>query len=189
MNPNKILQKRRQFMKGLILSPGFISTLNRMENYNETQPLVVLAQTQDLREKPDPIIGTWKLIPTASKASPESPVQIPAQRTEVYRLTDSGQIEFAILTPSGSTGAVTTSNFTFSARGGLATREKPVAGVITIETRVAPGEWLVTHLRDGVQTAIMRKLISPDGKTMRQTATGLTTDGKPYERVMVFERQ
>lgn len=189
MNPNKILQKRRQLLKGLTLSPGFIPALNRMENYNEPQPLVVLAQTQDSKEKPDPIIGTWKLNPTASKASPESPVSIPTQRTEVYRLTDSGQIAFAIMTPSGSTGAVTTSNFTFSARGGIATREKPVPGGMTIETRVAPGEWLVTHLKDGVQVAIMRKLISPDGKMMRQTVTGLTTEGKPYERVMVFERQ
>jgi hypothetical protein len=189
MNSNKILQKRRQLMKGLILSPGFISTLNGMENYNAPQPLVELPQTQDLKEKPDPLIGTWKLIPSASKASPESPTQIPAQRTEVYRLTDSGQIEFAILRPNGSTGAVTTSNFTFSARGGLATRSNPIPGGMTIETRVAPGEWLVTHLRDGVQVGVMRKLISPDGKTMRQTVTGLTPEGKPYERVMVFERQ
>ena len=77
--------------------------------------------------KPDPIIGTWKLNPAATKVSPGMPFPPPPQRTEVYRQTDSGQIALAVTTP-GSNGSVTTVNVTFNARGGVATQDNAPSG-------------------------------------------------------------
>jgi hypothetical protein len=55
---------------------------------------------------------------------------------------------------------------------------------------MAPGEWLVTYLlQGGKQVATMHKVISKDGKTMRQTIRGFDTDGKPFEQLQVFDRQ
>lgn len=136
----------------------------------------------------DPIIGTWKLNPAATRVSPGMPFPPPPQRTEVYRQTESGQIALTVTTPN-SNGSATTSTLTFSARGGTVAQENAPPGQQLVETRVAPGEWRVTHLANGVQFLTMQKVVSPDGKTMRQTITGVTLQGKSFEGVLVFERQ
>lgn len=138
--------------------------------------------------KPDPIIGTWTLNPTATKVSPGMPFPPPAQRTEVYRQTDSGQIVLAVTTPS-QRGSATTSNLTFSARGGLVTQDNAPPSQMLIETRVAPEEWRVTYLADGIQFLTMHKVVNPDAKTMTQTVTGETPQGARFEGVLVFDRQ
>ncbi len=145
------------------------------------------AWAQDSR-RPDPIIGAWKLNPAATKVSPGMPFPPPSQRTEVYRHTDSGQIALAVTTP-GQSGSATTSNLAFSARGGLVIQDNAPPGQMLIETRVAPGEWRVTYLANGVQFLTMHKLVSPDGKTMTQTVTGETPQGARFEGVLVFDRQ
>jgi hypothetical protein len=138
--------------------------------------------------KPDPIIGTWKLNPAGTRVSPGMAFPAPSQRTEVYRQTESGQIALAVATPSQN-GSATTSNLMFSARGGLVTQENAPPGQVLIETRVAPGEWRVTYLANGVQFLTMKKAVSPDGKTMTQTVTGETLQGARFEGVLVFDRQ
>ena len=143
---------------------------------------------QSAQEQPDPIIGTWKLNPAETRVSPGTPFPPPAQRTEVYRQTDSGRIALAVTTPN-SNGPATTSTLTFSARGGTVTQENAPPGQQLVETRVAPGKWRVTYLANGVQFLTMQKVVSPDGKTMRQTITGITPQGKSFEGVLVFERQ
>jgi hypothetical protein len=107
----------------------------------------------------DPIIGTWKLDPALTKRSPGMPIAPPPARTETYRQDEAGQIELAISTPN-PTGS-TTSLLVFSALGGVVTEGAP-AGQMLIETRLAPGDWLVTYLRNGVQFLTMRKTVSSD---------------------------
>ena len=139
-------------------------------------------------QKPDPIIGTWKLNPAATKVSQSMPFPPPAQRTEVYRQTESGQIALEVTTP-GANGSGTTFHLAFSARGGMVTQEQAPAGQVLIETRVAPGDWRVTYLENGVQFLTMHKVVSRNGKSMRQTFTGETPQGVPFEGVLVFDRQ
>jgi len=136
----------------------------------------------------DPIIGTWKLNPSATKASPNLPFAAPAQRTEVYTLKDHGQIEL-VVTTTNANGSTTSSHMMFSAAGGVVTRENAPAGQMLVETRIAPGEWRVTYLTDGVQYLTMQKVVSPDGKIMRQTATGVTPLGVWFEGRIEFQRQ
>jgi hypothetical protein len=136
----------------------------------------------------DPIIGTWKLNPALTKTSPGMPIPPPSERTETYRLDAAGQIELTVATPSRN-GSTTSSQLVFSARGGVVTRKGAAAGQMLIETRVGPGDWLVTYLANGVQFLTMRKTVSSDGKSMRQIVTGVTPQGASFEGLLVFDRQ
>ena len=64
-----------------------------------------------------------------------------------------------------------------------------VSDLSIVEALLAPGEWLVITMRDGRQVGTRRKVISKDGKTMRQTVTSFAPDGKPIEQVEVYDRQ
>jgi hypothetical protein len=44
-------------------------------------------------------------------------------------------------------------------------------------------------MQNGKQTLTIHKIISEDGKTMRQTVTSVDSKGKPFEELRVFERQ
>ena len=59
---------------------------------------------------------------------------------------------------------------------------------LLIETLVAPGEWLVTYMQDGRQYGTLRKVVSADGKTMRETFKG-TVQGQSLEIAVVVDRQ
>jgi hypothetical protein len=54
-----------------------------------------------------------------------------------------------------------------------------VSDLSILEALLAPGEWLVIAMQDGRQVATRRKVISKDGKTMRQTVRSFAPDGKP----------
>ena len=64
----------------------------------------------------------------------------------------------------------------------------PKGGTI-IETLLAPGDWLMTRLRNGTQYLTMHKLIGEDGKTMVQTIKAIGPLGRPVEQVQVFHRE
>ena len=136
----------------------------------------------------DPIVGVWKLNPALTQRSPGMPIPPPSQRTESYRQDENGVIELTVTTQNPA-GTVTTSTLTFNARGGVVSEQRAASGQMLIETRIAPGDWLVTYLANGVQFLTMRKTISADGKTMRQVVTGVTPQGAPFEGQLVFERQ
>ena len=146
------------------------------------------ASAQRRQPAPDPIVGTWRLNPAYTHTSGPVPILPPAQRVEEYRQTDTGHIALSITT-TASDGTTTTSNMLFSARGGVVTQQNPSEGQMLVETQVAPGEWLVTYLAKGVQHLTMRKVVSPNGKTMRQTVAGLTPQGRSFEGLLVFDRQ
>jgi len=62
-------------------------------------------------------------------------------------------------------------------------------GETIVETLLGPGEWLVTYMRNGKQCPMMHKVISQEGKSMRQTIKGLDPQGRPVEQVQVLRRQ
>ncbi len=148
------------------------------------------ASAQSTTPKPDPIIGTWRLKPTEARVSAGAPLVAPTQQTEVYRLVDPDRIELTLTRTVGD-AAASTIVVSWPAGGGVLqwvtapTRENQVL----IETLVAPGEWYVTYWSDGKQFMTMHKVISSDGKIMRQTVRGGFDQGKPFEVVLVFARE
>jgi hypothetical protein len=78
----------------------------------------------------------------------------------------------------------------WSKQGGVVKLAKAaVSDLSIVEALLAPGEWLVIAMQDGRQVATRRKVISKDGKTMRQTVRSFAPDGKPIEQVEVYDRQ
>ncbi len=134
----------------------------------------------------DPIIGTWKLNleKSTGQSSPAAPIK---EQTEVYREIDSDLIELT-LTRIGADSSPTSSKLTWPIQGG-ALKGLLRPGQSLVETFIAAGEWYVTYMQDGKQYLTIHKVISKDGKTMRQTSKGVDAQGKPYERLRLFDRQ
>jgi len=132
----------------------------------------------------DPIIGTWKLNVAKSDMSAIAPgLPPPKQETVVYREVGDNLIEM-------SDGLLTSNKWTWPRQGGIAKREPPLPEqMLYIETLVEPGHWFATILRNGKQTNFYKKTIDKDRKTMRQTFNGVDSQGKPFERLFVYEKQ
>jgi hypothetical protein len=139
----------------------------------------------------DPIIGTWRLNLSQSKFSP-SPSEMldprPKLHIETYR-----EIEDRIEgsgTVTRLDGSSTSGKLSWPKQGGAVKVENAaVSDLSIVEALLAPGEWLVITMRDGRQVGTRRKVISKDGKTMRQTVRTFAADGQPIEQVEVYDRQ
>jgi hypothetical protein len=139
----------------------------------------------------DPIIGTWRLNLFQSKFSPVSSEMVdprPKLHIETYReIEDRIEVSGTVTRLDGSS---TSGKLSWSKQGGVVKLEKAaVSDLSIVEALLAPGEWLVIVMQDGRQVATRRKVISKDGKTMRQTVRSFAPDGKPIEQMEVYERQ
>jgi hypothetical protein len=136
----------------------------------------------------DPITGTWKLDVQASKFVAVE--QAPREQTESYKELASGGVELT-LTRIAKDGTQSTVRLTWPAQGGAV--QDPTGalgkGRSAIETLLAPGDWLVTFLENGKQWSTMRKVISPDGRTMTQTAKFVDAHGRTLTQIQVLRRQ
>jgi hypothetical protein len=137
----------------------------------------------------DPIIGTWKFNLDKSKL-PEgrgilsSP---PKEMTDVYREIGSGLIELT----SKRVFMDGTSDFdimTYPAQGGALKSQVMPQEISLFEILLSPGEWCGVYIEDGKQTVSRHKVISEDGKTMRQTIKSADAKG-PFEVIEIFEKQ
>ena len=135
----------------------------------------------------DPITGTWKLDVRASRFVK---FEAPKEQTESYKELAFGEIEM-ILTRVAKDGAQSRVRLTWPALGGAV--QDPAGalgkGKSAIETMLGPGEWLVTFLENGKQWSTMRKVVSPDGRTMTQTAKFVDPDGRTLTQIQVLRRQ
>jgi len=137
----------------------------------------------------DPIIGTWKLN-IAKSTFPSNAPPPPKEQIEAYRYLDTGEIELTYRL-TDKDGSSVLEVFTWPAQGGAA---KMIKGNIPkniswIQTLIAPGEWYVTAMEDGKQLGTRHKTISKDGMIYRQSWKRTDSRGKPYEILLVFDRQ
>jgi hypothetical protein len=140
----------------------------------------------------DPLVGTWKLNLAQSQFSPVllalQKTAIPKERTEIYRLVNN-RIELTQTSIRSDGSKEEAPKLTWPAQGGAVVSQS-ANGLSYVETLIASGEWLVSAmLQDGTQVGTLRKIISKDGKTMRQITKGVDPQGKPFEQVQVFDRQ
>jgi len=135
----------------------------------------------------DPIIGTWKLNVEKSKFPPWEPG--PKEETVVYREVDPDKIEVT-QTSIQEDGSSNLLKCTFPAQGGVWECEDPPQGLSMYQIFAAPGEWYGLYIDDnGIQTALRHKVISKDGKTQHQTMKSPDYNGRPYESVMILDKQ
>jgi len=135
----------------------------------------------------DPIIGTWKT--NFEKSSFPADQQGIKEDTNTYREIDGNLIELSIKTINPD-GSLYTALWTWPKQGGFAKVLSRTLdeGVIYVQTLIEPGHWCVNIMKDGKQIARYHKVVSKDGKTMRQTLIG-SKDGKPISIMKVLERQ
>jgi len=138
----------------------------------------------------DPIIGTWRLNLSQSKFSAASSEMIdprPKLHIETYReIEDRIEVSGTVTRLDGFS---TSGKLSWPKQGGVVKVENAAVSDLSIMALLAPGEWLVIAMQDGRQVATRRKVISKDGKTMRQTVRSFASDGKPIEQVEVYDRQ
>jgi len=135
----------------------------------------------------DPIVGTWKLDTSQSKLA--STNTAPKEEMQVC-LAVNGRIECTIRT-TRTDGSTSSFKVNWPGQGGMvqAQGDGVPSTYSGVETHLRTGEWLVTDMIEGRQVGTLRKLISKDGKTMRQTVQGVDTQGKSFEEVRVYEKQ
>lgn len=134
----------------------------------------------------DPIVGTWKLNLTQSEF-PRADLQ-PKNHVEVYRRTGSGRVELT-LTRTMANGSPDNFKGTWPEGGGVVEEARDLRGLLIVETLVAPGEWYVTQMKSGTQFATIHKVVSTDGKSMRQVVKGVDPQGHLFVQIQVFDRQ
>ena len=137
----------------------------------------------------DPIIGTWRLKVEESTFSAAMQDVPPRELTEVLREIDGERIELA-QHATQEDGAPITFRIAYPAQGGVVTiiDAEGTEGLTFVETLVSPGNWYATTLRGEKQVIVRRKVVSPDGKTKRETVHGTDANGHPFEQVEVYER-
>ncbi|MBN2318799.1 MAG: hypothetical protein JXR49_06970 [Acidobacteria bacterium] len=135
-----------------------------------------------------PIIGSWKLNIEKSTFAPNSPPP-PKEETEVYRETEGNLIEltYKSIKMDGSTQLMV---FTWPAQGGAVNIVKAdiPENLSWVQTFIE-GEWYATLMVDGKQFYTRHKTISRDGKILRQSFRSTDDQGKPYENILIFDRQ
>jgi len=134
---------------------------------------------------PEPLIGSWRLNVSASQIPAGEPQSLfPRQRTETYRRLESGRLQLTI-----QDGPSAPRTLSWPEHGGVINDGGPPSDDMTIETFIVPGEWRVTYLSKGSQYLTMRKVVSADGKRMRQEFRGEDAQHKSFEALLVFDRQ
>ena len=135
----------------------------------------------------DPIIGTWKT--NLEKSSFPADQQGIKEDINTYREIEGDMIELSIKTINPD-GSIYTALWTWPKQGGIARvlSRAPDEGVVYVQTLIEPGHWCVNIMKDGKQIARYHKIVSEDGKTMRQTLTG-SRDGNPVNIIKVLERE
>jgi hypothetical protein len=136
----------------------------------------------------DPLIGTWKT--NIEKSSFPADQQGIKEDINTYREIEGDLIELSIRTiqPDGS---LYTAKWTWPKQGGFAKCLSRTLdeGVVYVQTLIESGHWCVCIMKDGKQIARYHKIVSKDAKTMRQTLTGIDSEGNPINIMKVLERQ
>ena len=136
----------------------------------------------------DPLVGTWKL--NVAKSKQAGPLKHYKEWTLVYEEHE-GQL-VATSTGTYEDGSPFRSKFTVPSTGGAVHfSEGAPAGVsMTLSPRSEDShtaDWPVEM--GGRAIAAWQDVVSSDGKTLTVTARGNDAKGKPYEAVLVFDRQ
>ncbi len=150
--------------------------------------LIILFSLSNTLLASDPIIGTWKT--NIEKSSFPSGQKKMKEDINTYNEIEGDLIELTISTVFED-GSTDPSKWTWPKEGGVAKcLSKPLEkGLLYVEALVEPGHWYASITMNDKQVGLYHKIISKDGKTMRQTYTGFDDDGKPIKIIKVLERQ
>ena len=132
----------------------------------------------------DPRMGTWKLDVAKSKFSPG-----PAPQDLTLKVEPSGQGEKATPEFVNADGTRTTTQYTANFDG----KDYPLTGSQTADTvslkRIDARTTDRTDKKGGKVAQTLRRVVSPDGKTMTVTVKGTNAQGQAVNNIVVFQKQ
>jgi hypothetical protein len=75
-------------------------------------------------------------------------------------------------------------------QGGVVTIQPPIfKGQSVFEAVIEPGNWLMVVLENGKQVYLDHSVVSKDGRTGHSTIRGTDAKSKPFEGLIVWEKQ
>jgi hypothetical protein len=148
--------------------------------------VVIAASIADVSaQAKDPRVGTWKLDLAKSKYDPGPPPQ--SQTVKVEPADKGEKVTSEVVSADGKR---TTSSYTAKFDG----KDYPLSGSalgadkVSLK-RIDARTTVRTDKKDGKVVQTLRRVVSADGKTMTVTGKGTNAEGKPFNNVVVFDRE
>lgn len=136
----------------------------------------------------EPCVGTWKLNVSKSKFAPSAEAN-PKEETVVVRELDADTFDIT-MTGTRTDGSHILLKWTRPQKGGVLKSQATLPeGESMVYTVIDPSNWYFTVLHNGKQVRVIHSVITKDGKTLRDAASGTDPKGKPYEALEVFDKQ
>jgi hypothetical protein len=128
-------------------------------------------------------LGTWKMNASSSKFSPG-----PAPKSSTVTFSAAGEGVRAVIDGVGPDGAKVHWEYTANFDG----KPYPVTGNpdgdMVVAKRVNPNTIETSYTLKGKPTLVVRRTISPDGKTLTVTQMGTNGQGQKTNNVLVFDQ-
>jgi len=131
----------------------------------------------------NPFVGTWQLNLAKSKYSPGPP---PKSQTE--NVQAEGQGLTGTVTGVGAEGNPISNRFT-TVEDGMPHPVRARNYDVQALTRVDPYTVIGSGTKDGKLVEALTLAVSPDGKTLNITLTGINANGRPINNIEVFDKQ
>ena len=135
----------------------------------------------------DPLMGTWKTNPAESTI----PIGPPSAVSMLNKFEPSGANGFKHTSDrTDAQGETTHNEYTANFDG----KTYPYKGSgpgrdgVTVK-KVDPYTYQIFYKKGGEMVQISYYIVAKDGKTMTSIATGLTSSGQVYNRIMVYDKQ
>jgi hypothetical protein len=134
-------------------------------------------------------LGTWKLNFAKSKIPPTEMANTKEVVT-VMRAMDANTYE-SISTETRKDGTTAVTKWTVPQNGGIQTYQQggPAKGISIVSAKLDPHTIYNIYLQDGKQVFLMQMKIAKDGKTFTGSANGTDPQGKPWEYLVVYDKQ
>jgi hypothetical protein len=139
----------------------------------------------------DPLVGTWKLNTAKSRFSPAILGNQAPFREAIMTIREvDGQIEI-LYKGTRTDGSSVLQQSTVPREGGVLKYQRGGPGdrVIVIFTRFDAHNGCFTRLQNSKQVYVNVTFISRDGKTQQDNYKGTDARGKPFEQIVIYERQ
>jgi hypothetical protein len=133
----------------------------------------------------DPRVGTWELNVAKSKYSPGPAPQ--SQRLTVEAVGNGEKVTSEVVAADGRR-TTTTYTANFDGKDYPLTGSALGADKVSLK-RIDARTTERTDKKDGKAVVHIKRVVSPDGKTMTATVKGTNADGQPMNNVAVFEKQ
>jgi hypothetical protein len=131
-----------------------------------------------------PLTGTWKLDTAKTKYNTGAP---PKDLTLVIE----GKGDNLEITANGTAadGSPMALKYTIPEKGGAGQVQQSTIYDGVTSKRVSAYEYDNTYMKNGKEVTTRHTVVSKDGKTLRSTAKGVNTQGRPISGTDVFEKR